>query len=294
MKNYKEKAKTLIEMLPYIQGFRDSVMVIKFGGSAMEQKEVTDRVLRDIVLLECIGIKPVIVHGGGKAISSKLQEVGIEPHFIDGLRYTCHKTIDVVDDVLHNDVNASLVKTMTEMGGTSKAVSGKNIIKAKKMIPKDRITGDDIDLGWVGEVCDIDTKEILNDLKAGFIPIITPLATDSDGNTFNVNADIAACKVAEKIGAEKLIFLSDVPGVLKDFTDESTLISSIKIDEVDELISSEVISGGMLPKIESAISALHNGVEKVHMIDGRLQHALLLELLTDQGIGTQIIHNERI
>jgi acetylglutamate kinase len=291
MNKFKEKAETLIEMLPYIQGFRDAIMVIKFGGSAMEKKVVTDRVLRDIVLLECIGIKPVIVHGGGKAISSKLKEVGIEPHFIDGLRYTCHRTIGVVDDVLHNEVNANLVKTMSKMGGTSKALSGKDIISAKKMVPKDRITGDDIDLGWVGEVCNIDAEQILKDLESGFIPVITPLATDADGNTFNVNADIAACKVAEKIKAEKLIFLSDVPGVLRDFTDETTLISSIKINEVDGLIADQVISGGMLPKIESAISALHNGVEKVHMIDGRLQHALLLELLTDQGIGTQIIHN---
>ncbi len=289
MENVIEKAKTLVEVLPYLQKFRGAVVVVKFGGSAMEKKEVTDSVLRDIVLLECVGVKPVIVHGGGKAISAKLKQVGIEPHFINGLRYTCHKTIDIVDEVLHDDVNAELVKTMMQMGAQSKALSGKSILKAKKMWSKNHDTGEDIDLGFVGEVCDVDADAILQDLENGHIPVITPLALDEDGNTFNINADIAACKVAEKIQARKLVFLSDVPGIMRDPSDEDTLISSICVDEVDGLIKDGVLSGGMLPKIMSAAFALANGVNKVHMIDGRMQHSLLLELLTDKGIGTEIV-----
>lgn len=289
MENVLEKAKTLVEVLPYLQEFRGAVIVVKFGGSAMEKKEVTDSVLRDIVLLECVGVKPVIVHGGGKAISAKLKEVGIEPHFINGLRYTCHKTINIVDEVLHDDVNAELVKTMTQMGAPSKTLSGKSILKAKKMWSKHHETGESIDLGFVGEVCDVDCAAIISDLENGHIPVITPVAVDEDGNTFNINADIAACKVAEKIQAKKLVFLSDVPGVMVDPDDESTLISTIHVDGIEKLINDKVIYGGMLPKIMSAASALHNGVDKVHMIDGRLSHSLLLELLTDKGIGTEII-----
>ncbi len=289
MKEVLQKAKTLVEVLPYMQAFRNHTIVIKFGGSTMEDKTVIENVLRDIVLLECIGIKPIIVHGGGKAISGKLKEVGIEPHFINGLRYTCDKTIDIVDDVLHNTINADLVDTMKNFGGESKTLSGKNILKARRMTSKHIETGEELDLGFVGEVFDVDKEVILNDLESGFIPVITPLAVDANGDTFNINADLAACKVAEKIGADKLVFLSDVPGILEDKDDDTTLISSMHIPEVANLIKKGIIAGGMLPKIESAISALENGVEKVHMIDGRLQHSLLLELLTDNGIGTEII-----
>ena len=289
MDNVIEKAKTLVEVLPYLQEFRDAVVVVKFGGSAMEKKDVIDSVLRDVVLLECVGLRPVIVHGGGKAISAKLKEVGIEPHFINGLRYTCDQTIGIVDDVLHSHVNAGLVSTMSEMGAPSKALSGKHVLKAKKMWSKHHETGEDIDLGFVGEVCDVDSEAILNDLENGHIPVITPLAVDEEGNTFNINADIAACKVAEKIKATKLVFLSDVPGILQDPSNEDSLISTIKIDEIDGLVKDGVLSGGMLPKVMSAASALTNGVSKVHMIDGRMSHSLLLELLTDKGIGTEMV-----
>ncbi|MGL4853932.1 MAG: acetylglutamate kinase [Lentisphaeria bacterium] len=289
MQSVMEKAKTLVEVLPYLQKFRHAVVVIKFGGSTMEDSAVTERVLRDIVLLECIGVKPVIVHGGGKAINAKLQSMGIKPHFINGLRYTCADTIEVVDDVLHNQINADLVKSIRAMGGNSKALSGKTVLKAKKMTSCDRESGEEIDLGFVGEVCDVDSEIILKDLDSKLIPVITPLATDENGCTFNINADIAACKVAEKIHAHKLVFLSDVPGILRNPADESTLISTIHINDVPSLINDGVLSGGMLPKIRSAISALECGVNKVHMIDGRLEHSLLLELLTDSGIGTEIV-----
>ena len=289
MKEVIEKAKTLVEVLPYLQEFRDAVVVVKFGGSAMERKEVIDSVLRDVVLLECVGLKPVIVHGGGKAISAKLKEVGIEPHFINGLRYTCRDTIGIVDDVLHSEVNAGLVDTMSKMGAPSKALSGKQVLKAKKMWSKHHETGEEIDLGFVGEVCDVDSETILNDLHNGHIPVITPVAVDDEGRTFNINADIAACKVAEKIKARKLVFLSDVPGILNNPSDESSLISTIRIAEIDGLVKGGVLSGGMLPKVMSAASALTHGVNKVHMIDGRLPHSLLLELLTDNGIGTEMV-----
>ena len=288
MKEIFDKAALLVECLPYIQKFRGSMVVVKFGGSAMEKQEVTDGVLRDIVLMECVGMKPIIVHGGGKAISARLKEVGIEPHFINGLRYTCDQTIGVVDDVLHNEVNAGLVKTMQDFGGPSIAVSGKNVIKAKKMVSQDLKTGEDIDLGFVGEVAVVDVESIIRDIEAGHVPVIAPLGMDDEGNTYNINADVAACKVAEALQARKLVFLSDVPGVLCDFNDEDTLISSITISEVDKLIQEGVISGGMIPKVESAVSALQNGVSKVHMVDGRVKHSLLLELLTDDGVGTQI------
>lgn len=281
------KAQTLVEALPYIQEFRNATIVVKFGGSTMEKREVTEAVLRDVVLLECLGMKPVIVHGGGKAINARLKEAGIEPHFINGLRYTCDDTIRVVDEVLHNQVNADLVSTVRDFGGNSKALSGKSIIKASKMVTRDE-AGTDIDLGNVGEVSAVDVAMIKEDLKAGHIPIVTPVGTGPNGEPLNINADIAACKVAEALAARKLVFLSDVPGILKDVKDESSLISTVLVSEVSRLVDEGVIAGGMIPKIESAVHAITNGVEKVHMIDGRLQHALILELLTVAGIGTEI------
>lgn len=281
------KAQTLVEALPYIQEFRNATIVVKFGGSTMEKREVTEAVLRDVVLLECLGMKPVIVHGGGKAINARLKEAGIEPHFINGLRYTCDDTIRVVDEVLHNQVNADLVSTVRDFGGNSKALSGKSIIKASKMVTRDE-AGTDIDLGNVGEVSAVDVAMIKEDLKAGHIPIVTPVGTGPNGEPLNINADIAACKVAEALAARKLVFLSDVPGILKDVKDESSLISTVLVSEVSRLVEEGVIAGGMIPKIESAVHAITNGVEKVHMIDGRLQHALILELLTVAGIGTEI------
>jgi acetylglutamate kinase len=282
------KAEILIEALPYIQLFRGAVVVIKFGGSAMEKIELTKSVMRDVVLMECIGMRPVVVHGGGKAISSKLTELSIPTKFINGLRYTCEKTISVVDDVLHNKVNKELVDAIHESGGKGVTISGKNILKAEKMYTSCVDTGKKLDLGFVGDVSDVQVDEIYKVLENNLIPVIAPLAVGEDEQTYNINADIAACKIAKALKAKKLVFLSDVPGILRNKDDEDSIISSITIDEVDKLIESKVIAGGMAPKIKCAEEALLAGTDKVHIIDGRVKHSLLLEIFTDRGIGTEI------
>ncbi len=288
MQDIIDKAAVLIEALPYIQEFRDEIVVIKFGGSAMEDAELTANTMRDIVFLECIGMKPVVVHGGGKAISAKLKEMNIPSHFVNGLRFTCDNTIGVVDNVLHNEVNANLLKGISEAGGKGHMVSGKSILKAEKMYTDCKDTGKTLDIGYVGSISSVDTQEIINSIKANIVPVIPPLGVDDDGQTYNINADIAACKIAEALKARKLVFLSDVPGIMRDPSDESTVISTVTIDGTNDLIKEGVISGGMIPKVKSAISALKAGTNKVHMIDGRLNHSLLLEIFTDSGVGTEI------
>jgi acetylglutamate kinase len=284
------KAATLVEVLPYIQKFRNEIVVIKFGGSAMEDHELTKKTMRDIVLLECIGMKPVVVHGGGKAISARLKELEIETKFINGLRYTCPKTMEVVDDVLHKVVNRNLIEGIREVGGKGQSLSGKDILKAEKIYSMDTETGDPVDLGFVGNIVEVDTQLIEAIIQADIVPVITPLGKDDDEQVYNINADVAACKIAEALHARKLVFLSDVPGILKDAScEEKGIIPTIKVDEVDGLIRDGIIGGGMLPKIKSSIHALKCGTNKVHMIDGRILHSLLLELFTDKGIGTEIV-----
>ncbi|MDT8391502.1 MAG: acetylglutamate kinase [Lentisphaeria bacterium] len=286
MKKLIEKAAILMEALPYIQAFRDAVVVIKVGGSMMEDDEKTRSVIRDIVFMECAGMRPVLVHGGGKAISAALNQEKVETTFIGGLRYTCDDTIRVVDRVLHQHVNANLVKMMNEFDGRPFAMSGKNVLRAEKIRAADGVT----DLGHVGRVVNVDTEQIQWVLKRREVPVITPLGIDMEGTVYNINADMAACRIAAHLQARKLVFLSDVPGILREPKDEASLISSIRMTEIDGLIDSGVISGGMVPKIRSAAEALTAGCGKVHMIDGRLRHSLLLEIFTDQGIGTQITH----
>lgn len=285
-----EKASVLIESLPYIQKFRNAVVVVKFGGSAMEDPELIESVLRDVVLMECIGMHPVIVHGGGKAISARLEKMGLPVKRTGGMRHTCDVTIKVVDDVLHNEVNSHLLELLGKHQGKAQRISGKDILKATKMYVKDPDTGEDVDVGFVGDVCDVDVSHIKEILNKGEIPVITPLAKDADGHVYNVNADIAAAKIAEALKARKLVYLSDVPGLLECPPDESTLIHSIKTDDVEDYISRGIIAGGMLPKILSAVEALKAGTRKVHMIDGRMKHSLLLEIFTDSGVGTEIIN----
>ena len=289
MKKLIEKAAVLIEALPYIQAFRDSIVVVKFGGSAMENPERTHSVLRDIVFMECAGMKPVIVHGGGKAISAQLRKNGIEPVFINGLRYTCRSTLDVVDSVLHDVVNADLVRMMDEIDGKPCAVSGKDILRAERVTTSDPQSGEELDLGFVGRVVDVDTRQLRRILDRREVPVMTPLGTDAGGQVYNINADMAACDVAAQLKADKLVFLSDVPGILRRQGDNASLISTVRSDEVDELVRTGVISGGMEPKIRSAVAALDAGTRKVHMIDGSILHSLLLEIFTDEGIGTQIV-----
>lgn len=289
MESLISKAATLQEALPYIQRFRGSIVVVKFGGSAMEDPELIKMTARDIVLMECIGMKPVIVHGGGKAITARLKELNIETRFVNGLRVTCEKTIEVVDDVLHNVINKHLVECIHESDGKAQGISGKDTIKAVKMFSKDPATGKDLDIGAVGDITSVDPQLIMEAIQADIIPVITPLGRGENGQIFNINADIAACKVAEALRARKLVFLSDVPGILRNKDDESSVISTIKVSEVQGLIDSKVIGGGMLPKIRSCLHALEAGSNKVHMIDGRIKHSLLLEIFTDEGIGTEII-----
>ncbi len=284
-----EKADVLIEALPYIQKFRDSVVVVKFGGSAMEDPALTRKTMNDIVMLEAIGMKPVVVHGGGKAITAKLKELDIPTKFLNGLRVTCQKTVEVVDDVLHNQTNKSLVEGIREVGGKGACISGKKILRAQKLEQKDPATGAALDIGFVGEVISVDVAPILDALHHEVIPVVAPLATDFHGQVYNINADTAACDIAKALKARKLVFLSDVPGILRDPKDPMSLISVIKVSEVDGLIESGVISGGMIPKVQSCVNAIKAGASEVHMVDGRLRHSLLLEIFTDQGVGTEII-----
>jgi len=282
------KASVLIEALPYIQQFRDAVVVVKTGGSFMEDAAAVRSVLRDLVFMECAGLKPVLLHGGGKAISAQLKQEGVETRFINGLRYTCDKTIRVVYEVLHKVINADLVRTIREEGGRPCAVSGKSVLRAERIQEKDD-QGRDVDLGFVGRVVNVDTEGIRWILNRDEIPVITPLGRDLAGVTYNINADMAACQVAALLKARKMIFLSDVPGILMDPKNPESLISTIRRGEVDKLISDGVVAGGMVPKLRSAAEAIDAGCQQVHMIDGRLPHSLLLEMFTTQGIGTQIV-----
>jgi acetylglutamate kinase len=284
-----EKASTLIEALPYIQQFRNEIVVVKFGGSAMEDPERIRLVLQDILFMECAGMRVVVVHGGGKAINARLEEMKIPVKFVNGLRYTCDQTIGVVDDVLHNVINADLVRQLAEMGGKPVAVSGKRVLRAERITTKDKETGKELDLGFVGEVVAVDTEQIRWTLNEDKIPVIAPLGRDMNGCVYNINADMAACRIAGELQARKLVFLSDVPGILQNPKDEASLIPTIRRSEVNAMVSSGVISGGMIPKVKSAIDALDMGTRKVHMIDGRLPHSLLLEIFTEKGIGTEIL-----
>jgi len=289
MENLIEKANVLVEALPYIQKFRRSLVVVKFGGSVMEEAKLVAGAMRDIVMLEAIGITPVVVHGGGKAISAALQEKGIPVKFVNGLRYTCGETIKVVDDVLHNKVNAQLVDLGIQAGGKMAGISGKEVLRAEKTMSKDPVSGLEEDIGFVGQVVGVNTSAILEALAEGKIPVVTPLGTGADGNIYNINADTAASKIAEALHARKLVFVSDVPGVLSCRDDENSVIPTIRTTDIPELIHSGVLSGGMLPKVQGCVKALESGINKVHMINGRIPHALLLEIFTEDGVGTQIV-----
>ncbi len=289
MKELIGKAAILMEALPYIQQFRDSTVVVKFGGSIMESEDKVADVLRDLVFMECAGMRPVIVHGGGKAISAKLKAAHVESRFIEGLRYTDAQTIRIVDEVLH-DVNDGLVETMARYDGKPYALSGKSVLRADPIGVVNSKTGEEYDLGFVGKVVNVDTEQIRWVLNRRQVPIITPLGRDFTGRIYNINADMAACRIAAELQAEKLVFLSDVPGIMRDADAPESLLSTIRLSEVEPLIEEDVIQGGMVPKVRSAAEALTAGTEKVHMIDGRIQHSLLLEIFTDRGIGTQIVH----
>jgi len=284
-----EKASVLIEALPYIQKFRGDTVVVKFGGSIMESEIGYRNILKDVAFMECVGLQPVIVHGGGKSVSKKMREAHIQPNFVQGLRVTDEQTIKVVESVLNTEVNPHLVEIIKNYGSKAHGIHGEDIIKVKKHTGYDTQTGAELDWGYVGKVIHVDVEPIKAFLKADIIPVITPLGRGEDGHLYNVNADDVANAVACALQARKLVFLSDVPGLLRDPADATTLISTLTLGEVEDLIARGIISGGMLPKIGGAVEALKAGVSKTHIIDSALPHSLLLELFTDKGVGTEIV-----
>ena len=287
MNKYLEKAEVLIEALPYIQRFNRRIIVVKYGGSAMVDEELKKHVIQDVTLLKLVGFKPIIVHGGGKEISRWVGKVGMEPNFINGLRVTDADTMEIVEMVL-NKVNKSLVQLVQELGVTAVGVSGKDagLLKVEKKY------SDGQDIGFVGEVTDVNPKILHDLLEKDFLPIVCPIGMDDEYNTYNINADDAACAIAKALGAEKLAFLTDIEGVYKDFNDKSSLISTLTKQEAHDLIEQGFIGGGMLPKLNNCIDAIDNGVSKVHIIDGRIPHCLLLEIFTSKGIGTVFMNEE--
>jgi acetylglutamate kinase len=274
------KAAVLLEALPYMQAYRGCTFLIKVGGSAMEDPAVVDTFLKDVVFLEAVGINPVIVHGGGKAISKAMQDSGLEARFINGMRVTDEETIKIVEQTLARIINPDIVNKLNSFGGKAVGIPGTEVFLGDKMKG---------DLGWVGEVNDCKLGLIQAAVAGDFVPVVSPVAGEVEsGRTLNVNADLAACALATRLQARKLIFLSDVRGVLRDPKDESTLIPSLNPAYITDLKSQGVISGGMIPKVDSSLASLRGGVGKVHLIDGRIPHALILEIFTDIGIGTEI------
>ena len=282
------KAQTLIEALPYIRDFNNKKVVVKYGGSAMIDKTLEESVIKDVALLKLVGMKPIIVHGGGKEISKWLNVVGKETKFIEGLRVTDEETMEIAEMVL-NKVNKGLVQRIEKLGVKAVGISGKD--GGTLRVDKKLANGEDI--GFVGDVKEVNSELIDSLLDNDFIPVIAPIGLGDDYESYNINADDAACAVARAIKAEKLAFLTDVDGVCKDPEDKSTLISVLTLAKADEMIESGEISGGMLPKLRNCIDAVNNGVNRVHILDGRKEHCLLLECFTQKGIGTAIIDDEK-
>lgn len=287
MQKYLDKAEVLIEALTYIQRFNRKIIVVKYGGSAMLDEELQKNVIKDVTFLKLTGFKPIIVHGGGKEISKWVGKVGMEPKFVDGLRVTDEDTMEVAEMVL-NKVNKDLVRMVEELGVRAIGISGKDgaLLKVDKKLS---LSGQDI--GYVGDIKSVNGDILLDLLDKDFLPIVCPVGLDDDYHTYNINADDAAYAIAKAVHAEKLAFLSDIEGVYKDFEDKSTLIPALTVSEAEELIASGSISGGMIPKLQNCIGAIENGVSRVHILDGRIPHCLLLEIFTKKGIGTAILKN---
>ena len=280
------RVRVLSEALPYIQQFAGRIVVVKYGGAAMKDSTLKDKVIRDIVFLSCVGVRPVVVHGGGPEINSWLDKLGIEPQFKHGLRVTDAATMDVVEMVLVGRVNKELVSLISRAGGAAVGLCGKdgNLIKAR---PEGREG-----IGFVGEVTSVDVRLLESLLKDGYIPVVSSVAADEQGQAYNVNADTVAGELAAALGAEKLILLTDTAGILKDYKDPSTLFPRLDIQEARELIESGIVSGGMIPKVKCCVRSLAQGVRAAHIIDGRIPHALLLEIFTNGGIGSMIVASE--
>lgn len=283
-----QKAEVLIEALPYIQRFNRKIIVVKYGGSAMVDEELKRHVIQDVVLLKLVGFKPIIVHGGGKEISRWVSKVGMEPRFVNGLRVTDGPTMELAEMVL-NKVNKNLVQMVSELGIKAVGISGKDgmMLRCRKKY------SDGQDIGFVGEIKEVNPKLIYDLLEKDFLPIICPIGYDEDYLSYNVNADDAACAIATAVNAEKLAFLTDVEGVYRDFEDKSSLISEMSIQDAEAFINGGGLGGGMLPKLQNCVDAMKNGVSRVHILDGRIPHCLLLEIFTNKGIGTAIVgHGE--
>jgi acetylglutamate kinase len=284
------KAKVLLEALPYIQDFRGSIFVIKYGGSFMDDPDPTvrTRVAYDLAFLAAVGINVVVVHGGGKAITKAMESSGLKATFVNGLRVTDEATIAVVKQTLDQVVNKEVCDAITTAKGRPLGLPGDSVLVCEKLTTDD--DGRPVDLGFVGDVTEVKVKVIKKEISEGFIPVISPVAEGYDGKPYNVNADLAAGRVASALRARRLVYMSDVPGLLANPRDPESLISTLKTSQVDELKKAGVIDKGMRPKVQSAIRALAEGVQRVHFIDGRLEHSLLLEIFTDKGTGTEIVH----
>lgn len=284
---YLDKAEVLIEALPYIQRFNRKVIVVKYGGSAMLDEELQQNVIKDVVLLKLVGFKPILVHGGGKEISRWVSKAGMEPRFVNGLRVTDKDTMEIAEMAL-NKVNKNLVSMVESLGVHAIGISGKDggMLKVKKKY------SDGQDIGYVGEVTEVNPKILYDTLEKDFLPIVCTTGLDENFQTYNVNADDAASAIAKAVKAEKLAFLSDIEGVYYDKDDPSTLISELNVTEARELISSGRVAGGMIPKLQNCIDAIQSGVNRVHILDGRIPHCLLLEIFTNRGIGTAILRDD--
>ena len=279
------KANTLLEALPYIQRFSGATFVIKYGGSFMDSPDEAVRtgVARDVVFLEAVEINPVVVHGGGKRISKALMAAGVETRFVNGLRYTDATTVEIVERVLSQEVNAEIVDLINATGGEAKGFAGTEIFTCKKHAP------DGDDYGFVGEVISVNTGPLEKCISKGITPVISPTAHDADGQIYNCNADLAAAQAAIALAAKRLVFVSDVPGLLRNPDDAESVIPHLDIAEVDELKQAGVIAKGMIPKVDSGVTAINAGVDKVSFVDGRMNHSVLLEIFTDKGVGTEIV-----
>ena len=289
MEEILSKAEVLIEALPYIQRFNRKIIVVKYGGSAMSSEELQKNVIKDVTLLKLVGFKPIIVHGGGKEISRWVGKVGKEAKFVNGLRVTDAETMEIAEMVL-NKVNKGLVSMVQELGVKAVGISGKD----GGLLKVDKKYSNGEEIGFVGDIKDVDPKILYDLLERDFLPIVAPIGMDDNFQTYNINADDAACAIAKAVGAEKLAFLTDIEGLYKDINDKSSFISRLSASEADQLINDGFIGGGMLPKLANCTSAIKNGVNRVHILDGRIPHCLLLEIFTQKGIGTAIVKDDEV
>jgi acetylglutamate kinase len=284
------KAGTLLEALPYIQRFRGEVFVLKYGGSFMDSPDAAERhrVAREIVFLEAVGINPVVVHGGGKAVTRALDAAGLPTTFLQGQRVTDEATVEVVDEVLSREINPEIVRAIEELGGRARGFAGTEIFRCRKFSANDE-SGNPVDLGFVGEVSEVNVAPLRECIRRGLTPVISPTARGEDGRIYNCNADVAAARAAVALWARRLVFMSDVPGLLRDPSDPDSLMRHLSASEVPELKARGVVGEGMIPKVDSAVAAIQSGVEKVQFVDGRVPHSILLEIFTDAGVGTEVV-----